>query len=348
MLKMNGFMVFALALAGAGATGCAQNAKDSGAPADAAKTGAAAAPAGADAEKPAAPTGPCPDYAAAICEKAGAQSATCAAMKEATGIMPPAACKAASADMAFTVKALAEMRKSCDELATKLCADLGEETESCKLVKEKTPSFPPDRCKSMMGQYDKVLAELKAQEAKNKPLDAAQQAALAKDAKLAAGPENAPVTVVEFSDFECPYCSRGADALNEIKKKYPKDVRIVFRQFPLSFHKNAHLAAQAAAAAGEQGKFWQYHDLLFKNQRALTRADLEKYAKEVGLNMAKFNKALDEKTHAESVDADMKLGGTVAVQGTPTMFVNGKRVANPTDAAAVSKAIDQALADSKK
>ncbi len=128
-----------------------------------------------------------------------------------------------------------------------------------------------------------------------------------------------------------------------MKEKYP-NVRFVFRQFPLSFHKNAHLAAQAAAAAGEQGKFWEYHDLLFKNQKALTRPDLEKYAKELNLNMAKFNKALDEKTHAASVDADMKLGGTVAVQGTPTMFVNGKRVANPTNAAVVSKDIDAALA----
>ena len=345
MLKLNRFMVVALTLAGVGAAACNPNAKDTAAPTDTAAADGGAAKADA---APAEPTGPCPDYAKAVCEKAGAESATCAAMKEATSLMPPAACKAASADMAFTVKALAELRKSCDELSAKLCADLGETTESCALVKEKTPSFPPDRCKSMMGQYDKVLAELQAQEAKNKPLDAQQQALLAADATLVAGPENAPVTVVEFSDFQCPYCSRGADALNEVKKKYPENVRVVFRQFPLSFHKDAHLAAQAAAAAGEQGKFWQYHDLLFKNQKALSRADLEKYAKETGLDMAKFNKALDEKTHAASVDADMKLGGSVAVQGTPTMFVNGKRVSNPTDAAAVSKAIDQALADSKQ
>ncbi len=346
MLKMNRFMVVALTLAGVGAVACNPNATDTAAPTETAAADGGAADGGA--AKPPEPTGPCPDYAKAICEKAGAQSATCAAMKEATGIMPPAACKAASADMEFTVKALAKMRKSCDDLAAKLCKDLGEETESCKLVKEKTPSFPPDRCKSMMGQYDKVLGELKAQEAKNKPLTPEQQALIAADATLVAGPDNAPVTVVEFSDFQCPYCSRGADALNAVKKKYPNDVRIVFRQFPLSFHKDAHLAGQAAAAAGEQGKFWQYHDLLFKNQKALSRADLEKYAKETGLNMAKFNKALDEKTHAASVDADMKLGGSVAVQGTPTMFVNGKRVSNPTDTAAVSKAIDQALADSKK
>ena len=341
MLKKSGLIVCALAFAGLGALACNQGTTATTSPEAADAATAAAGGAAAETQ----PAGPCADYATALCKAAGDQTSTCAAAKELTGVIPPAACTAANADMAFTTKAIADMRKSCDELAAKLCKDIGEETDSCKLVKEKTPSFPPDRCKQMLGQYDQVLGSLKAEEAKNQPLDSEKQLMLVSDTTLVAGPENAKVTVVEFSDFECPYCSRAADALNALKKKYPDNVRFVFRQFPLSFHKNAHLAAQAAAAAGAQGKFWEYHDLLFKNQKALSRADLEKYAKEVGLNMAKFNKALDDKTHAASVDADMKLGGDVAVSGTPTMFVNGKRV--PPDEAQLSAAIDAALASAK-
>ncbi len=201
MFKKSGLIVCAMAVTGLIATACNQGASGTSTPA---ATDANAADAGAAAE--AKPVGPCPDYATALCEKAGAERATCAAAKEMTAIMPPAACKAGNADMAFTDKALAELRKSCDELSTKLCADLGAETASCKLVKERTPSFPPDRCKSMLGQYDKVLAELKAEEAKNQPLDAEKQAALAGGTTLTAGPADAKVTVVEFSAFECPYC----------------------------------------------------------------------------------------------------------------------------------------------
>ena len=150
--------------------------------------------------------------------------------------------------------------------------------------------------------------------------------------------------MVEFSDFECPYCTRAAEVANQIKQKYPKDVRFIFRHFPLSFHKKAHLASQASLAANEQGKFWEYHDLIFANQRALDRADLEGHAKKLGLNMKKFNAALDSAKYKAAVDGDLKLGGLVAVNGTPSMFINGKRIANPTDMANVSKVIDAELA----
>jgi protein-disulfide isomerase len=100
-------------------------------------------------------------------------------------------------------------------------------------------------------------------------------------------------------------------------------------------------------AANQQGKFWEFHDLLFQNQKALTREDLEKYAQELKLDMPKFKAALDQKTHAAVVDGDMKLGTEVVVQGTPTMFINGARVANPTDFDAVSKLIDAELAKKK-
>jgi protein-disulfide isomerase len=162
----------------------------------------------------------------------------------------------------------------------------------------------------------------------------------------ARGPQNAKVTIVEFSDFQCPFCSRAAEATSKLKEKYGTKIRFVFRQFPLSFHQNAQLASEAALAANEQGKFWEYHDKLFANQNALERDKLEGYAKEVGLDVAKFKKALDSKTFAATVAEDLKLGEEAAVDGTPTMFLNGARIANPTDFDAISKQIDAALAGS--
>ena len=159
-------------------------------------------------------------------------------------------------------------------------------------------------------------------------------------------PRSAKVTIVEFSDFQCPFCSRAAEVAHKVKEKYSSKVRFVFRQFPLSFHQNAHVAAEAALAANAQGKFWEYHDKLFANQNALDRASLEKFAKETGVDVAKLKKALDDKTFAATVDADMKLGEEVAVDGTPTMFLNGTRVPNPTDFDALSQQIEAALAGS--
>ncbi len=115
----------------------------------------------------------------------------------------------------------------------------------------------------------------------------------------------------------------------------------MFRQFPLSFHKSAKPAAQASLAAHAQGKFWQYHDKLFANQSKLDRASLEQYAKDLGLNMAEFTKAMD--SNGAAVDADVKLGGQAGVSGTPSLFINGKKVSNPTNFEAVEQMIHTAL-----
>jgi protein-disulfide isomerase len=134
------------------------------------------------------------------------------------------------------------------------------------------------------------------------------------------------VTIVEFSDFQCPFCSKFTDMLNELLKDptYANDVRVVFKQYPLPMHKDAAMGSQAALAAGEQGKFWEMHDLLFKNQKAMTRADVEKYAQELGLDMEKFKAALDNKTYEAQVNEDMALGRKFGVRGTPSFFINGK------------------------
>jgi protein-disulfide isomerase len=195
----------------------------------------------------------------------------------------------------------------------------------------------------MQAQLPQIIEELKKMEAANKPLSPELQAAIADNSAPSFGPNDAKVKIVEFSDFECPYCSRAANVVTQIKQKYGDKVRFVFRQFPLPMHSNARQAAQASLAAHEQGKFWEYHDLLFQNQKALDRTSLESHAKQTGLDLAKFKKALDEKTLGEKVDGDVKLGEKVAVQGTPTLFINGSRVENPTDFGAVSSMIDAAL-----
>jgi protein-disulfide isomerase len=131
--------------------------------------------------------------------------------------------------------------------------------------------------------------------------------------------------------------------VHKIREQYADRVRFVFRQFPLPMHPDARLAAQAALEAQRQGKFWEFHDLLFAHQQELSREHLEDYAKQAKLNVAELKKALDGGAEKAAVDADVKLGEGVSVNGTPTVFINGKRVANPTDFTGVAKMIDEAL-----
>jgi len=140
------------------------------------------------------------------------------------------------------------------------------------------------------------------------------------------GAEEPLVTIVEFSDYQCPFCSKFTDMLHEVAKDpaYAKDLRIVFKQFPLPMHKDAQMGSEASLAAGEQGKFWEMHDILFKNQKAMTRQDVEKYAAELKLDMDKFKAALDKGTFKTQVTADMDMGKQFGVRGTPSFFINGK------------------------
>ena len=147
------------------------------------------------------------------------------------------------------------------------------------------------------------------------------------------GSASATVTLIEFSDFQCPFCSRVNPTLKQIEDEYKGKVKIAFRNLPLPFHDKAHLAAEAALAAHEQGKFWPMHDKLFANQQALDRPSLDKYAQELGLNMSKFTAALDSGKFKDKVDQDAKEGGSFGATGTPTFFINGTRLvgAQPVD-----------------
>ncbi len=162
------------------------------------------------------------------------------------------------------------------------------------------------------------------------------------------GPKLAKVTIVEWSDFECPFCSRVGPTLTKIKEAYGKDVRVVFRHQPLSFHPNAKIAAEASMAAHEQGKFWEFHDKLFANQRALDRASLEKYAQELGLNVGKFKQALDSGKFRAKVEADAAAGAAVGANGTPTFFINGREFVGAQPFESFKAAIDTEIAKADK
>jgi len=144
---------------------------------------------------------------------------------------------------------------------------------------------------------------------------------------LVTGPADALVTIVTFEDFECPYCARNAEALYQLRDKYPRDVRLAFRHFPLAFHRHAMGAAEAAMAAHAQGKFWEMHRRLFENQNALGRADLERYAAELNLDMDAFRAALDQGAAKAAINADLRDGMLIGVTATPTAFINGTPVA---------------------
>ena len=138
------------------------------------------------------------------------------------------------------------------------------------------------------------------------------------------GPDDAAVTIVEFSDFQCPYCQRADPVLKEIARRYPDDVRVVYRHLPLdSIHPQARAGAEAAACAEEAGKFWEYHDVLFANNRALGSDDLQRYAEEVGLEAESFAECLTTRRHAASVQADVVEAQSIGITGTPAFVVNG-------------------------
>src|SRR5262249_14839271 len=134
----------------------------------------------------------------------------------------------------------------------------------------------------------------------------------------------AKVTIVEYSDYQCPFCGRVEDTLARIEKDYGGAVRLVWKDNPLPFHNNAQPAAEAARAAGAQGRFWPMHDLLMANQKALSRPDLESYAAELKLDLGAFKAALDDHRYARDIAGDVTEAKNFGALGTPTFFINGR------------------------
>jgi predicted DsbA family dithiol-disulfide isomerase len=139
------------------------------------------------------------------------------------------------------------------------------------------------------------------------------------------GVANAPVTIVEFSDFECPYCGGLFPTLKQVEKNYPQQVRIVYRQFPLTnLHPHAQKAAEASLCAAEQNKFWEFHDSMFGNQRELSVADLKQRAVDLKMDTQAFNQCLDSGRQSAAIQADIQEGARAGVSGTPALFINGR------------------------
>lgn len=163
------------------------------------------------------------------------------------------------------------------------------------------------------------------------------------------GSKDAPVTIVEFSDFQCPFCTRFyQQTLPQIEEKYIKTgkVKLVYRDYPLSFHQNAQKAAEAAEAAKEQGKFWEYHDILFQKQDEWSTVGVDKfkeYAQTLGLDTKKFNEELDSGKYADEVQKDFQDGQTAGVTGTPTFFINGIELMGAQPFSSFQNIIDQEL-----
>ncbi|MGM0575736.1 MAG: DsbA family protein [Myxococcota bacterium] len=234
-----------------------------------------------------------------------------------------------------SAKELAEGGVAREKISRRLTAQAGgSATKFIKYVVDGNPAPKPK--------------QKKKPEKKKEDTETVWKVAVDPETEHIKGPKYAPVTIVEFSDFECPFCSKVMPTYEKIREEYGDDVRVVFKHNPLPFHEHAPLASQAALAAGAQGKFWEMHDVLFDNQKNLTRPDLESYAEELGLDMEEFRKALDEGTYAKKIEEDQALAERVKAKGTPNHYINGRRLngAKPFDAFATI--IDEELKHAEK
>jgi protein-disulfide isomerase len=162
---------------------------------------------------------------------------------------------------------------------------------------------------------------------------------IATDGDPVRGPASAKVTIVEFSDFQCPYCAKAAVEVKQILNKYPKDVRLIFKQFPLDIHSQAAVAAEASLAAQAQGKFWEMHDRFYANFRSINKARILTWAQEVGLDLNRFKKDLDSHKYLARIRAEEKQGDDAGVVGTPTFYINGKKLNTSFEVATIEPVI---------
>jgi protein-disulfide isomerase len=288
------------------------------------------------------PAKSCEGFLKAVCD-GRVESSLCDKAKEVAALMSDEACAVASRDVAITRQRLALAQRSCEELTGRLCQHFGAQSELCALVTAQTAQFDAERCDMMLSRYDAVLADLEKMQERLKPVAPEKFAKLLEGNGPAFGPADAKVQLVLFSDFQCPYCQRAMGTVDAVRKQYGDRVRFVFRQFPLSFHEHAQDAARAALFAHSRGKFWEMHDKLFANQRELDRESLERYAKELGLDSAALREALEGEGFKAAVAADVELGTQVSVEGTPSLFIDGKRVGNATDAEEVLRLVEEEL-----
>jgi protein-disulfide isomerase len=167
---------------------------------------------------------------------------------------------------------------------------------------------------------------------------------VAEAGRPARGPSNAPIEMIEFSDFQCPYCVRAYPTLMQVLNTYGDRIRLVYRHYPLPNHPNARPAAEAAQCVNEQGKFWQYHDKLFTSNGRLSEDDLKRSAAEVGVDAAKFAACVESRKFKDDVNADIVAGDQAGVSGTPAFFINGRVLTGAQPFEAFKRIIDEELA----
>ncbi len=159
------------------------------------------------------------------------------------------------------------------------------------------------------------------------------------------GDESSPVTLIQFADFECPYCAEMIHTIQKLQIQYPKAVQFVYRHFPLDFHQNAYIAAEYAQCANAQAKFWPFYNLIYQHYDSLTQDAIKEYAIQAGIDPRMLQQCIAEGNGRNEVEADLASAGELGVQATPTIFVNGREVRD-TSMAGLSAAIEQALNDS--
>ncbi len=157
------------------------------------------------------------------------------------------------------------------------------------------------------------------------------------------GPANAKITIVEFSDFQCPYCAGVVEQVRQILRAYPSQIKLIFKQFPLEIHPQAEFAAAAAVAANHQGKFWPLHDAMFAHQEDLSRKSILAMAQSVGLDMKRFNEDVDSVETRETIQRDVQDGNDANVEGTPTFFINGQKYNGAVALNAIKPVLDNEL-----
>jgi protein-disulfide isomerase len=292
---------------------------------------------------------PCAAYVEAICVSEAGDEETCRTIGTAVTIMGANACRAALHDVDAALQTLHQLRGACDELQVRLCADIGEDTESCRLVREQTPNFSADRCVAMLEQYADVLADLRALEAQNEPLPPDVWARVSAPGGPSFGPADARVVLAVFSDFHCPYCKFAAETLAVVRERFAgRSLRVVMREFPLPMHGEiARVEAEAALEAQAQGRYWELYDLLFAEQESMSRReDVDGAAERAGLAMDAYRQAMDEHRWEAALNDDVALGEAAFINGTPTFVLDGQRLsidarspddlAGPLDAALIA------------
>ncbi len=205
------------------------------------------------------------------------------------------------------------------------------------------PSF--DTAGAARGTNDKVVADFGGEDTGNGAQPSAQLAPVTADEHIRGDITKAKVVLVEYSDFECPFCERHHPSMQQALDEYGDDVAWVYRHFPLSFHPQAYPSALASECAAEQGKFWEYGDELFANQALLGDDYYLELAGDLGLNVGQFTDCYETEKYADIIDADQASGALAGVNGTPATFVNGVLVSGAVPYSTLQDAIEEALAE---